>query len=43
MKNFDEEEFLITLENKLSNLFVKNTSSVNELLDKFIAHLCRRS
>ena len=25
MKNFDKEEFLITLENELSNLFVNNT------------------
>ena len=37
MKNFDKEGFLITLENKLSNLFVNNTLSVNELFDKFVA------
>ena len=37
MKNFDKEEFLITLENKLNNLFVNNTLSVNELFDKFLA------
>ena len=39
MKNFDKDEFLITLENKLSNLFVNNTLSVNELFDKFVAIL----
>ena len=39
MKNFDKEEFLITLENKLNNLFVYNTLSVNELFDKFVAFL----
>ena len=37
MKNFDKEEFLITLENRLSNLFVNNALSVNELFDKFVA------
>ena len=37
MKNFDKEEFLNALKDKLSNLFVKNTSSVNELFDKFVA------
>ena len=35
MKNFDKEEFLITLENKLSNLLVNNTLSVNELCYEF--------
>ena len=30
IKNFDKEEFLITLENKLSNLLDNNTLSVNE-------------
>ena len=39
MKNFDKEEFLIMLENKLSNLFVNNTLLVNELFDKFVAIL----
>ena len=39
MKNFDKEEFLITLENKLTNLFGNNTLSVNELFDKFVAIL----
>ena len=39
MKNFDKEEFLITLENKLSNLFVNNTLSVTELFEKFVAIL----
>ena len=39
VKNFDKEEFLITLENKLSNLLVNNTLSVNELFDKFVAIL----
>ena len=39
MKNFDKEEFLIMLENKLSNLFVNNTLLVNELFDKFVASL----
>ena len=38
MKNFDKD-FLITLENKLSNLFVNNTLSVYELFDKFFAIL----
>ena len=38
MKNFDKE-FLIILENKLSNSFVNNTLSVNELLDKIVAIL----
>ena len=38
-KNFDKEKFLITLENKLSNIFVNNTLSVNELFDKFVAIL----
>ena len=37
MKNFDKEEFLIILENKLSKLFVKNTLSVNEVFDKLVA------
>ena len=37
MKSFDEEEFLIALKDKLSNLFVKSTSSVNELFDNFVA------
>ena len=39
MKNFYKEEFLITLENKLSNLFVNNTLSVNELFNKFVTIL----
>ena len=39
VKNFDKEEFLITLENKLSNLLVNNTLLVNELFDKFVAIL----
>ena len=39
MKNFDKKEFLITLKNKLNNLVVNNTLSVNELFDKFIAIL----
>ena len=38
MKNFDKE-FLITIENKLSNLFVYNTLSVSELFAKFVAIL----
>ena len=37
MKNFDKEKFLITLENKLCNLFVNNTLSDNNLFDKFVA------
>ena len=37
MKNFYKEKFLITLENKLSNLFINNTLSVYELFDKFVA------
>ena len=36
MKNFNKE-FLITLANKLCNLFANNTLSVNELFDKFVA------
>ena len=39
MKNFDKEEILITLENKLINLFVNSILSVNELFDKFVAIL----
>ena len=37
MKNFDKEEFLITLKNELNSLFVNNTLSINELFDKFVA------
>ena len=37
MKNFDEEKFVITSENKLCNLFVNNTFSVNKLFTKFFA------
>ena len=37
MKIFDKEEFLITLDNKLRNLFVNSTLPVNELFNKFVA------
>ena len=37
MNNFDKEEFLITSENKLSDIFVNNPLSGNELFHKFVA------
>ena len=37
IKNFDKEEFLITLENKFSDIFVNNNLSVNKMFDKFFA------
>ena len=37
MKNFDKEEFLITLKYILSNIFANHALSVNVLFDKFVA------